>query len=277
MDLFDPIPEENALEETQPEQSRPLTVSELTRQVKQLLEEIYPRVWVVGEISNLRTPASGHMYFTLKDEGAELACVFFKFASQRLKFKLEDGLQVVLRGSVTVYERQGKYQLKVDTAEPKGAGALQLAFEQLKKKLAAEGLFDPEHKKPVPWLPKRIGVVTSPTGAAIRDILHVLARRMPGMDVLIAPVRVQGEEAAPEIAAAIRVMNALKNVDVLIVGRGGGSLEDLWCFNEEIVARAIYESELPVISAVGHEIDWTIADMVADVRAPTPSAAAEIV
>ncbi len=252
-----------------------LTVTELTRQIKDLLEGEFPILWVRGEISNFKRHTSGHWYFTLKDEGAQLRCACFRYQNRTIRFSPEDGLEVFARGRLSVYERRGEYQLIVELMEPVGVGSLQLAFEQLKKRLQAEGLFDPAHKKPLPLFPRKVGVVTSPTGAAIRDILRVLKRRNSGVSVLIYPVRVQGEGAAQEIAKAIRVMNEREDLDVLIVGRGGGSIEDLWAFNEESVARAIFNSDIPIISAVGHEIDFTIADFVADLRAPTPSAAAE--
>ena len=254
-----------------------ITVTELTRRIKSLLEGQFPTVWVDGEISNLAVAASGHAYFTIKDANAQLAAVMFRGVASKVTFKLTDGLQVVARGEVSVYERRGQYQLIVSQLLPKGLGALQLAFEQLKQKLAAEGLFDPARKKPLPLLPARIGLVTSPTGAAVRDFLNILARRYPNQRIIIHPVRVQGFGAAEEIAAAIDDFNAQDLVDVIIITRGGGSLEDLWAFNEEIVARAIARSRLPTISAVGHEIDFSIADFVADLRAPTPSAAAELV
>ena len=253
------------------------SVSALTRLIKQQLEARFADIWVEGEISNLRLPASGHLYFTLKDENAQLRSVLFRASGRSLKFIPKDGQQVLCRGRVTVYEPRGDYQLVADYLEPRGIGALQLAFEQLKDRLQKEGLFDPSRKKPLPVLPRRIGIVTSPTGAAIRDILKVLRRRFANLHVIINPVPVQGEEAAPAIAAAIDELNAMGGFDVLIVGRGGGSLEDLWAFNEEAVARAIARSGIPVISAVGHEVDYTIADFVADLRAPTPSAAAEMV
>ena len=254
-----------------------LSVSELTRRIKALLEGQFRAVWVDGEISNLAVAPSGHVYFTLKDATAQLSAVLFRGAAGKVPFKLADGQQVVALGEVSVYERRGQYQLIVSQLLPKGLGALQLAFEQLKQKLAAEGLFDQARKKPLPVLPARIGLVTSPTGAAIRDFLNILNRRYPDRRVIINPVRVQGTGAAAEIAGAIDGFNARDLVDVIIVTRGGGSLEDLWAFNEEVVARAIAQSRLPVISAVGHEIDFTIADFVADLRAPTPSAAAELV
>ncbi len=253
------------------------SVTELTREIKDILEDSFPAVWVEGEISTLRTPQSGHMYFTLKDEKAQLKCVFFRRANANLNFRMEDGLACVVFGRIGVYEPSGQYQLYVQRIEPKGKGALQLAFEQLKKKLNAEGLFDNARKRPLPFLPQRIGVVTSATGAAIRDILQVINRRYANVHVVIRPSLVQGKTAAQDIAQGIRDLNEYGQVDVIIVGRGGGSLEDLWCFNEEVVARAVYESTIPVISAVGHEIDFTICDFVADLRAPTPSAAAELV
>lgn len=254
-----------------------LTVSELTADIKEVLENIFFETCVVGEISNLRQPASGHMYFSLKDEKSQIKSVLFKGASFKVKFSLSDGMKVLCRGRVGVYERDGQYQLYVNSIEPQGQGALALAFEQLKAKLLKEGLFDALHKKELPLLPKAIGVVTSATGAVIQDILQVLDRRFGAEHVIIHPARVQGEGAALEIVSALETFNQLKNVDVIILARGGGSLEDLWCFNEEPVARAIFASEIPVISAVGHETDFTIADFVADKRAPTPSAAAEIV
>lgn len=254
-----------------------LSITELTHNIKDHLEKAFAEVWVEGEISNLRSPSSGHYYFSLKDEQSQLRAVLFRFMGRQLKCELADGMLVICRGRITIYEPRGDYQLIVDYIEPKGIGALQLAFEQLKEKLRAEGLFDPEHKRPLPMLPRRIGIVTSPTGAAIRDLLKVIGRRFPPMAILISPVRVQGEGSAQEIAQAINQLSQMSGVDVIIVARGGGSLEDLWAFNEEIVARAIYQSALPVISAIGHEIDFTIADFVADLRAPTPSAAGELV
>lgn len=254
-----------------------LTVSELTRRIKTLLEGQFPLVWVEGEISNYSAANSGHRYFTLKDAHAQLAAVMFRGAAGKISFELQDGLQVLACGSLSVYDRRGQYQLIVSEILPKGLGSLQLAFEQLKRKLAGEGLFDPARKKPLPVLPRRIGLVTSPAGAAVRDFLKILGRRYPNLPVIIHPVRVQGTGAAEEIAAAIDDFNARDLVDVIIVTRGGGSLEDLWAFNEEVVARALARSRLPTISAVGHEIDFTIADFVADLRAPTPSAAAELV
>jgi len=253
------------------------SVAELSLEIKSLLERQYRDVWVTGEVSNFRAAGSGHLYFTLKDATAQLRAVCFRNQARYLKFKPQDGISVIARGHLSVYEARGEYQLYVEYLEPAGLGALQLAFEQLKQKLAAEGLFETARKKPLPLLPQAIGVVTSPTGAAIRDILRVLRRRFRNMNVLIYPVKVQGEGAAEEIVEGIQYFSREQNVDVMIVGRGGGSLEDLWAFNEEMVARAIAASEIPVISAVGHEIDFTIADFVADFRAPTPSAAAEVV
>jgi exodeoxyribonuclease VII large subunit len=258
-------------------------------------------VWVTGEVTNLRAQSSGHIYFTLKDAAAQLSCVLFRGAAIARRELLQDGQKVLLQGDVTVYEARGQYQLIVRAVELQGVGALQIAFEKLKQKLAAEGLFAPERKRPLPKYPQRIGLVTSPTGAAIRDVLHVMQRRNPGLEIILAPCRVQGEGAASEIAAAIRLLNELNSrssgresapsesqsrltsaatksgLDLILVTRGGGSLEDLWAFNEEVVARAIFESAIPVVSAVGHEIDFTISDFVADVRAATPSAAAEII
>jgi len=263
------------------------TVSGLTRDVRMLLDTTFPEVWVEGEISNFRVPSSGHCYFSLKDSGSMLKCVLFKRSSSRLRFNIEDGMHVLCFGRLGVYEKQGQYQLYVDIIEPKGKGALYIAFEQLKEKLQKEGLFDEKHKKSLPFLPGRIGIVTSGTGAALKDILKVLGRRFSGVGIMVYPVKVQGDDAKYEIAEAIKAFNDHNKhnrdpggesgaVDVLIVGRGGGSLEDLWAFNEEIVARAIFESDIPVISAVGHEIDFTISDFVSDRRAATPSAAAEL-
>jgi exodeoxyribonuclease VII large subunit len=234
-------------------------------------------VWLEGEISNLKVYASGHAYFTLKDEVAQLRAVLFANRMRRVRFTPADGQHVLALGSLEVYAQRGEYQLVVERLEPRGIGALQLAFEQLKVRLGAEGLFDAGRKRPLPRFPRRIGIVTSPSGAAVRDMLRVIGRRFAGLHIVIAPARVQGEGAAEEVAAGIEDLNRLGGVDVVIVGRGGGSLEDLWAFNEEVVARAIAASKVPVISAVGHEVDVTIADLVADVRAPTPSAAAELV
>jgi len=279
-----------------------LSVSELTAQVKRLLEKSVGQVWVTGEVTNLRAQSSGHMYFTLKDAAAQLNCVLFSREKVLHRELLADGQKVLLQGDVTVYEARGQYQLIVRAVELQGVGALQIAFEKLKQKLAAEGLFALERKRPLPKYPQRIGLVTSPTGAAIRDVLHVVQRRNPGLEIILAPCRVQGEGAAEEIAAAIRLLNEFNvgvqasaclegeenrsklklelqqgGLDLILLTRGGGSLEDLWAFNEEVVARAIFESAVPVMSAVGHEIDFTIGDFVADVRAATPSAAAEII
>lgn len=254
-----------------------LSVSQLTLQIKNLLEGAFPDVWVEGEISNLSIPQSGHAYFTLKDEHAQVRAVLFRSSQRFLKFTLQHGIQVICRGRVSVYEPRGEYQLILDYVEPKGVGALQLAFEQLKARVEKEGLFDLDRKKPLPLLPRRIGIITSPTGAAIRDMLRVIRRRHPKIRILICPVPVQGADAAPALVEAIRYFNREQNVDVMIVGRGGGSLEDLWAFNEEAVAREIGASKIPIISAIGHETDYTIADFVADLRAPTPSAAAEMV
>jgi exodeoxyribonuclease VII large subunit len=254
-----------------------LTISQLTGRIKQLLEGALPDIWVEGEISNLSIPQSGHAYFTLKDEQSQIRAVLFRSSHRFLKFALQHGMQVICRGRVGVYEPRGEYQLILEYIEPKGVGALQLAFEQLKARLGQEGLFDRDHKKSLPLLPRRIGIITSPTGAALRDMLRVIKRRHPNMHILIYPVPVQGVEAAPSIVEAVNYFNREQSVDVMIAGRGGGSLEDLWAFNEEVVARAIYASSIPVISAVGHETDYTIADFVADLRAPTPSAAAEMV
>ena len=260
-----------------------LSVSELTAQVKRLLEKQVGSIWVTGEVTNLRTQASGHIYFTLKDATSQLSCVLFSREKVLHRELLADGQKVLLQGDVTVYEARGQYQLIVRAVELQGVGALQIAFEKLKQKLAAEGLFAPERKRPLPKYPQRIGLVTSPTGAAIRDVLNVVQRRNPGLEIILAPCRVQGEGAAEEIAEAIRLLNEFNlqpstfNLQLILVTRGGGSLEDLWAFNEEVMARAIFESAIPVVSAVGHEIDFTISDFVADVRAATPSAAAEII
>ena len=265
-----------------------LSVSELTQTVRALLEKQIGTIWVSGEITNLRARSSGHIYFTLKDAGAQLNCVLFSREKISQRALLADGQRVLLQGDLTVYEARGQYQLIVRAVELQGVGALQVAFEKLKQKLTAEGLFAQERKRPLPRYPRRIGLVTSPTGAAIRDVLNVIQRRNPGLEIILAPARVQGSGAAEEIAEAIRQLNEFSrdqgteaqletHLDLILVTRGGGSLEDLWAFNEEIVARAIFESAVPIVSAVGHEIDFTIADFVADVRAATPSAAAEII
>jgi exodeoxyribonuclease VII large subunit len=254
-----------------------LTVSELTQEIKDILEDRFPDVWVEGEVSNLRIPPSGHIYLTLKDDFSQIRAVLFRMQARTLRFAPEDGLHIICKGRISLYEKRGEYQLILELIEPKGIGALQLAFLQLKEKLEKEGLFDPAQKKPIPMVPQKIGIVTSPTGAVIQDMLHILKRRFENLQILLFPVRVQGEGASSEIAEAIEYFNKFTEVDVIIVGRGGGSLEDLWSFNEEVVARAIYQSKIPIISAVGHETDYTIADFVADLRAPTPSAAAELV
>lgn len=254
-----------------------LSVSDLNKLVSDQIEGQFQTVWLQGEISNFTHHSSGHFYFNLKDKNSQIKANMFKGYNARLKFKPANGMEVIVRGSVTVYKPRGEYSIRCETMEPVGAGALQKAFEQLKAKLQEEGLFDPGKKRPLPALPKRIGVVTSPTGAAIQDILNVLNRRYRAAHVTVIPARVQGDGAAQEVVRGIELANRIGSYDVLIVGRGGGSIEDLWCFNEEIVARAIYNSKIPIISAVGHEIDFTIADFVADYRAPTPSAAAEVV
>src|SRR5215210_2723472 len=277
-DLFDMPFEEPSGAETAREAPKPrrrvLSVSELTTEIRGLLEGQLGEMWVEGEISNCRLWNTGHMYFTLKDEAAQIRAVMFRGTLRYLRFKPEDGLHVIARGRLSVYEPKGEYQLVCEHMEPHGLGALQLAFDQLKKKLHAEGLFDSARKRPLPALPRRIGIVTSLDGAALRDIIKVLRRRHPNAHLVICPARVQGEDAAPEIARALRAIGKVPGVDVVIVGRGGGSIEDLWAFNEEVVARAIAACPVPVISAVGHETDFTIADFVADYRAPTPSAAA---
>lgn len=263
-------------------EERVLSVSELTDRVKNTLAVEFSSIHIQGEISNYKRAASGHWYFTLKDDSAQLRAVFFKQWNRLMRFEPENGLEVRVRGGLSVYAERGDYQMMVETMEPIGIGALQLAFEQQVKRLAAEGLFDEAHKRPLPMLPRRIGIVTSPVGAVIQDMLRILERRNPHIDIVIVPVRVQGNTAAGEIADAIKLLNKYAKkkgaeLDVIIVGRGGGSMEDLWAFNEEQVVRAIFNSDIPVISAVGHETDFTIADYVADLRAPTPSAAAELV
>jgi exodeoxyribonuclease VII large subunit len=281
VDLFDtpfedepPAPE---VRDTPVPARRIYSVSELTAGIRALIENQFGDVWLEGEISNCKVWNTGHMYFTLKDGGAQIKAVMFRTAVRYLRFKPEDGLHVVARGRLGVYEPKGEYQIVCEHMEPRGLGALQLAFEQLKKKLQAEGLFEPSRKRTLPALPRRIGIVTSLDGAALRDILKVLRRRAPNTSVLIRPARVQGEDAAADLATALRMIARVPGVDVVIVGRGGGSIEDLWAFNEERVARAIAACPIPVVSAVGHEVDVTIADFVADLRAPTPSAAAEMV
>src|ERR1700693_6093456 len=260
-----------------PAERRTWTVRDLVAAVRTHLEREYGDIWVEGEISNFRAHDSGHLYFTLKDRNAQIRVVMFRSSARLLRFRPEDGLQVVVRGRVTIYEDRGELQVSAEYVEPKGAGALQIAFEQLKAKLEAEGLFDSARKKPIPTLPARIGIVTSPQAAALRDILNILRRRHDTASVLIFPAQVQGEAAAREVMAGVRYFNKARNVDVIIVARGGGSAEDLAAFNHEGLARAVAASEIPVISAVGHETDFTILDFVADLRAPTPSAAAELV
>ena len=283
--FFDDEPEppvEPVTQERPGTQNSPLTVSQLNTAARELLEELFPDVWIQGEISNLKPHTSGHVYFSLKDDRSQINAVMFRSVRTHIRFKPADGQMVLARCRVTLYEARGSYQVNVQWMEPMGLGSLQLAFEQLKARLRSEGLFEEARKRPLPALPRRIAVVTSPTGAAIRDILRVLQRRYAGIQVLIAPCRVQGDGASAEIVTAIERVNryaatATPPIDVMIVGRGGGSLEDLWAFNEEGVARAIHASVIPVISAVGHEVDFTIADFVADRRASTPSAAAEMV
>ena len=254
-----------------------ISVSELTSKLKDLIESNFSNIWIQGEISNFKHHSSGHMYFTLKDQGAELRCVMFRGFNQGIHFKPEDGMDVILKGKITVYEPRGQYQLMVQNMEPAGIGTLFLAFEALKKQLQSEGLFDNSLKKQLPQYPKKVGIVTSETGAAYKDMVQVLNRRAPYLDIVLRPTLVQGINAANDIVKAIKELASIENIDVLIVGRGGGSLEDLWAFNEEEVARVIVACKVPIISAVGHETDVTISDMVADLRAPTPSAAAEIV
>jgi len=261
--------------------SKVLTVSELTRSIRGILETKFGAVWVQGEVSNYKLHPSGHQYFTLKDARAQIACVIFRNTMAPLRKPLADGAQIQIYGNVSVFEARGQYQLSVQIIQPRGLGVLQAKFEALKRKLDAEGLFDPARKRPLPKFPKRIGIVTSPSGAAIRDILNVLRRRAPWLQILISPVRVQGTGAAQGIAVAIRELakpnENFAPVELIVVTRGGGSMEDLWEFNEEIVARTIADATVPIISAIGHEIDFTIADFVADLRAPTPSAAAELI
>jgi len=253
------------------------SVAELTARISGVLASQFSNLWVEGEVSNYRPAQSGHLYFTLKDAKAQVRCVCFRTQAMRLKFRPEDGLKIIVRGSISVYEPRGEYQIYVENIEPMGLGALQLAFEQLKKRLEAEGLFSAARKKPLPLLPNRIGLITSPRGAAVRDVVRILRRRFSNVHLTVFPVRVQGEGSAEEIVKALKFFNQKKLADVLILARGGGSLEDLWSFNEEAVARAIAASTIPVISGIGHETDFTIADFVADVRASTPSAAAELV
>jgi exodeoxyribonuclease VII large subunit len=274
MDLFTTTPAASSAEKA-------LTVTQLTRRVKEVLERQVGALWVTGEVSNHRAQSSGHHYFTLKDAGAQLSCVLFKGSAQCVRTPLADGMMVQAYGEITVYEARGQYQMLVKKVQAAGQGALQMRFEELKRRLAAEGLFDAERKREIPWLPRTIAIVTSPTGAALQDMLNILQRRAPWLRILIVPVRVQGAGAEHEIAAALHLLSeesgrGLPVIDTVVVARGGGSLEDLWCFNEEVVARAVFACRLVVISAVGHEIDFTITDFVADLRAPTPSAAAEL-
>jgi exodeoxyribonuclease VII large subunit len=265
------------IEFTEPSEWRVYTVTELTREIRMTLEGEFPAKWVEGEISNLKRHTSGHLYFSLKDAEAQIPCVMWRGRNQNLIFQPQDGMKIKAFGNLTVFERQGRYQLDVIQIRHVGIGELQLAFEALKRQLEQEGLFKLEYKKPLPLFPERIGIVTSPTGAAIQDIVSIIHRRFPPVQLILRPVRVQGEGAGEDIAEAVKEFNEYGQVDVLIVGRGGGSLEDLWAFNEEIVARSIFHSQIPVISCVGHEIDFSISDFVADLRAPTPSAAAELV
>ncbi|MCP4931753.1 MAG: exodeoxyribonuclease VII large subunit [Candidatus Marinimicrobia bacterium] len=253
-----------------------LTVSEITAQIKGQIESQFSRVWVRGEISNFKHHSSGHMYFTVKDAGAELRCVMFRGFNQSIHFKPEDGMEIMIQGKITVYEPRGQYQLMVQLMEPAGIGTLYLAFEALKKELMAEGLFDKEKKLPIPAYPQKIGIVTSPTGAALRDMHNILKRRAPQVEIVLRPALVQGDGAASDIIAGILDLESMGNIDLIIIGRGGGSLEDLWAFNEEALVRAIGDCSIPIVSAVGHETDVTISDLVADLRAPTPSAAAEL-
>jgi exodeoxyribonuclease VII large subunit len=258
-------------------QRRIYSVSKLTKEIKALLEDNLPFVWITGEISNLSLPSSGHFYFTLKDANAQISAVMFRGQNRQLKFELTDGMQVTGLGRISVYEPRGTYQLIFELLEPKGVGALQIAFEQLKARLAAEGLFDETRKRPIPFLPEKIALITSPSGAVIHDMIRILDRRFPGVQVVILPVKVQGDAAVKEIVDALHSLREIADVEVAILARGGGAIEDLQAFNHESVARAIYAAAIPVISAVGHETDFTIADFVADLRAPTPSAAAELV
>ncbi|MFH1654770.1 MAG: exodeoxyribonuclease VII large subunit [Pseudomonadota bacterium] len=253
-----------------------LTVTELTSILKESLETQFIDLWLSGEVSGFRNSNGRHYYFDIKDASSKIRAIIFGAGNRKFPFELKDGLEVICHGKISLYAPAGQYSFVIDSIEPKGVGALQLAFEQMKERLQKEGLFDAKHKKPIPFMPNKIGVVTSPTGAAIKDIINVLTRRFPNIEILLAPAKVQGEGSAEEVARCIEILNRFDDIDVLIVGRGGGSLEDLWAFNEEVVARAIFNSRIPVISAVGHEIDFTIADFVADKRAPTPSAAAEI-
>lgn len=275
---FEAAERQNAATPT-PQKQEPqiLSVSDVNRAIKGTLEGQFRLIWVKGEISNFKSHTSGHFYFSLKDAKSQINAVMFQGYNRGLKFRPKDGMEVLVRGKISVYEPRGNYQIFCEVMEPVGAGAMQLAFEQLKKKLEAEGLFDSARKRPLPPMPKHVAVVTSPTGAAIRDILNILSRRFKGLRVTVVPTVVQGDAAAPQIVKAIELAQKMNDIDVMIVGRGGGSIEDMWCFNDERVARALSATRVPVISAVGHEIDFTIADFVADLRAPTPSAAAELV
>jgi len=253
------------------------TVSQLNSDIKLLLEDKFPFIWIAGEISNCKMPGSGHLYFTLKDENSQISCVMFKGQNQNLKFDLDDGLSITGLGRISVYEPRGTYQLIFEYLEPKGIGALQIAFEQLKDRLTSEGLFDDKYKKPLPFLPKTISLITSPTGAVVHDIIKIISRRFPNLCIEIFPVKVQGENAEKEIVKALELLNTRNDTDVIVLARGGGSLEDLNAFNSENVARAIFAAKIPIVSAIGHETDFTISDFIADLRAPTPSAAAELV
>ncbi|MDP8242310.1 MAG: exodeoxyribonuclease VII large subunit [Candidatus Celaenobacter antarcticus] len=276
MNLFGPEHPEQPRKSAQLADENIFSVSEITSHIKNILETAITPLWIKGEISNYKKHSSGHMYFTLKDEGSSLLCVFFRQFNTYLRFEPENGMEVICYGQIKVYERSGQYQLYINQMRPLGIGELEIAFRKLKEQLEEEGLFDEFHKKSIPEYPARIGIVTSPTGAAIQDMKNVLSRRFP-VEIFLYPARVQGDGAAKEIADGIREFNTRKDVDVIIIGRGGGSIEDLWPFNEEIVAREIFASKIPIISAVGHETDFTIADFVTDLRAPTPSAAAELV
>ena len=253
------------------------TVSQLNSDIKMLLEDKFPFIWICGETSNIKMPGSGHIYFTLKDEKTQINCVIFRGQNQKLKFELEDGLSITGLGRISLYEPRGTYQIIFEYIEPEGIGALQIAFEQLKDRLSSEGLFDDKYKKPLPFLPRKISLITSPSGAVVHDILNIIDRRFPNIFIEIVPVKVQGEDAESEITQALKLLDVLNNTDVIILARGGGSLEDMNAFNSESVARAVFSTKTPVVSAIGHETDFTIADFVADLRAPTPSAAAELV
>ncbi len=271
------LTEYDSREETTTESVDVYSVGDLNRAIKDHLEGEFPLIWIKGELSNFKPHSSGHFYFSLKDDRAQVSAVMFKGFNRHIKFKPKDGMEVIIRGKVTVYEPRGSYQVMCEVMEPVGVGALQIAFEQLKQKLSQEGLFDRDRKKQIPAGAQRVAIVTSPTGAAIRDMCNVLERRMKNLEITVFPCSVQGKSAASEIVAAVELANKIGTFDVMIIGRGGGSIEDLWSFNEEIVARAIASSKIPTVSAVGHEIDFTIADFVADLRAPTPSAAAELI